>query len=119
MKHAPTRKLADAIFRGKEAEHTFKVYPLTAPITDQPAVFIISRRITDHRGRGHQVAVCIGETESTAAELRKHKRAKCTKDHSTNVVCLLKERDDESRRSVVEDLTASRSVQLREECLQT
>jgi hypothetical protein len=109
MKHAPTRKLSDAVFRGKEAEHTFKVYPLTAPITDQPAVFIISRRIVDTRGRGHQVAICIGETDSTVRELRKHKRSKCVKDHSMNVVCLLKEKDADSRRAVIDDLMANRS----------
>ena len=109
MKYAPTRKLSDALFRGKDTEHSFKVYPLKAAITDQPAVFIISRRITDRYGRGHHVAVCIGETESTQAELKKHKRASCVKDHGANVVCLLRERDIETRLDVIADLTAHRS----------
>jgi len=109
MKHAPTRKLADAVFRGKDNVYRFKVYPLTATITDQPAVFIISRRITDRSGRGHQAAVCIGETESTFDEIKKHKKSKCVKERSSNVVCLLKEKERKSRLTVIEDLIAARS----------
>jgi len=109
MKHAPTRKLADALFRGQKSEHVFKVYPLNATITDQPAVFMIARRILDHRGRGHQLTVCIGETESTFNELKKHKRAPCVKDNAANVVCLMKEKDAKIRRTVIEDLLAGRS----------
>ena len=109
MKHTPTRKLADALFRGQDTDHFFKVYPITAAITDQPAVFIISRRVTDHRGRGHQLAVCIGETESTLKELKKHKRAACVKENAANVVCLLKEKDAKIRKTVIDDLLASRS----------
>jgi len=109
MKHAPTRKLADALFRGQKSGHLFKVYPLAANITDQPAVFIIARRIIDNRGRGHQFTVCIGETESTFKELKKHKRAPCVKENAANVVCLLKEKDAKIRRTVIEDLLACRS----------
>ncbi|MEO8573423.1 MAG: hypothetical protein ABI481_05595 [Pyrinomonadaceae bacterium] len=109
MKHTPTRKLSDALFRGHQTDHFFKVYPLTAAIADQPAVFIISRRVTDQRGRGHQLAVCIGETESTLNELKKHKRSACAKENAANVVCLLKEKDAKMRRTVIEDLLASRS----------
>jgi hypothetical protein len=109
MKHLPPRKLADAIFRGQAGSHIFKVYPLSAPITDQPAVFIISRRITDRRGKGHQATICIGETESVLSELKKHKKSRCTKDNSANVICLLKERDPETRVSVIDDLIAGRS----------
>ena len=109
MKHSPTRKLADAVFRGILREHVFKVYPLTAPITDQSAVFIISRRITDNRGKGHHSATCIGETESTLAELKKHRRAKCVKDSSSNTVCILREKDAEARAALVDDLVANRS----------
>ena len=110
MKHAsPTRKLADALFRGRGNQHTFKVYPLLANITDQPAVFIISRRIVDRNGRGHHAVVCIGETASTAKEFRKHKRAKCVKDHGANAVCVLKEKDEEGRVGIIDDLVSNRS----------
>jgi len=108
MKHAPTRKLADALFRGQSTDHFFKVYPVAAAITDQPAVFIIARRIIDHRGHGHQLAICIGETESTLKELKKHKRAACAKENAVNVVCLLKEKDAKIRETVIEDLLARR-----------
>jgi len=108
MKHAPTRKLADALFRGQNSDHLFKVYPVAAAITDQPAVFIIARRIIDRRGHGHQLAVCIGETESTLKELKKHKRAPCAKENAANVVCLLKEKDAKIRETVIKDLLARR-----------
>ena len=109
MRHTPTRKLADALFRGLESEYSFKVYPLTANITDQPAVFIISKRIIDKRGKGHQVVICIGETDSTLNELKKHKRGKCVKENSGNVVSVLKEKEKTSRLDVIKDLTACRS----------
>src|SRR5687768_15927576 len=109
MKHTPARKLADALFRGSRREHSFKVYPLGANITDQPAVFIISRRIVDRFGRGHQATVCIGETESTYTELEKHKKAACVKEHAANVVCLLKEKDHALRLKAIEDLLSRRS----------
>ncbi|HVF31268.1 MAG TPA: hypothetical protein VNA22_09875, partial [Pyrinomonadaceae bacterium] len=109
MKHnSPTRKLADALFRGRDGEHSFKVYPISANITDQPAVFIISRRILDKSGRGHHLTICVGETASTVHELKKHKRSQCVKDHRTNVVCLLKEKDDDVRAGIVADLIANR-----------
>jgi hypothetical protein len=111
VKHAPTRKLADAIFRGRRGEYIFKVYPLNADVTDQPAVFVISRRIVDGRGKGHQAATCIGETDSIAGELKKHKKARCKKDHATNVVCLFKEKDAKSRNAIVADLTQIRSFE--------
>ena len=109
MKHEPTRKLADAIFKGSRREHIFKVYPLGAPITDHPAVFIISRRIIDNRGKGHHVAMCIGETDSTVAELKKHRRAKCVKDNSSNAICILREKDVTVRATIMDDIVANRT----------
>lgn len=109
MKNVPTRKLCDALFRGKDFEHVFKVYPLKAAITDQAAVFIISRRVTDRLGKGHHVTVCIGETDSTDTEFKRHRRSQCVKDHGANVICILKERHAETRRDVLADLTTNRS----------
>lgn len=112
MKHSPQkklRKLADAVFRGQQSQYSFKVYPLTAEVTDQPAIFIISRRVTDRFGKGHHAAVCIGETDSIVKELRSHKRAKCAKQHAANVVCILKEQDANARVGMIDDLTSARS----------
>jgi hypothetical protein len=77
-------------------------------VTDQPAIFIISRRVLDRHGKGHHAAVCIGETESIVKELKTHKRAKCTKQHGANVVCVLREQDVDARADAVEDITAAR-----------
>src|SRR5829696_2915083 len=102
------RKISDAVFRGKLSAYNFQVFPLTADIADTPGVFILSRRRTDKFGHGHQSAVCIGETNSIAAELKKHKRAKCVKNNEPNVVCILTEENAAARTGVIKDLTAAR-----------
>jgi histone H1/5 len=102
------RKISDAVFRGKSSAYSFQVYPLASEILDTPGVFILSRRRTDKFGHGHQSAVCIGEANSIAAELKKHKRAKCVKNNEPNVVCILTEESPATRTSVLKDLTDAR-----------
>ena len=112
MKRSQKRKsakISEAVFRGKKSLYGFEVFPLTAAdIQDGPAVFIISRRRIDKFGRGHHVAVCIGETDSIRAEIKKHKRAKCVKQNAANVVCILGEMNEAKRSNVIDDLTAAR-----------
>lgn len=112
MKH-PRRKrsakISEAVFRGKKSFYSFEVYPLTAQIADTPAVFIFSRRQTDKFGSGHHATICIGETDSILAEIKRHKRARCVKRTAANVVCVLKEVSESARDGVIEDLTAVRS----------
>jgi len=107
--HKRVRKIGEAIFRGKKTPYKFDVFPLTADITDAPAVFIFSRRMTDKLRRGHHLAICLGETDSIRTEIKKHKRAKCVKQNAANVVCILKDGDSSSRSVVVDDLQAARS----------
>jgi len=107
--HKRVRKIAEAVFRGQKTQYKFDVFPLTADITDAPAIFIISRRITDKFRKGHHSAVCLGETDSIRAEIKKHKRAKCVKQHAANVVCILKDVDKANRSLVVDDLQTARS----------
>lgn len=107
--HKRVRKIGEAVFRGKKTQYKFDVFPLTADITDAPAVFIISRRVTDKFRKGHHSAVCLGETNSIRAEIKKHKRAKCVKQNSANVICILKDSDEANRSVVVDDLQTARS----------
>lgn len=107
--HKRVRKIAEAVFRGKKTQYKFDVFPLTVDITDAPAVFIISRRITDKFRRGHHSAICLGETDSIRTEVKKHKRAKCVKQSAANVICILKDADETSRSVVVDDLQTARS----------
>ena len=102
------RKLSTAVFRGSRIEYDFDVYPITTAITDNPAVFIFSRRKVDKHGRGHHTVSCVGETPSIVSEIRRHKRARCIKGNAANVVCLLKEADRTARTSVLEDITSAR-----------
>jgi hypothetical protein len=101
-------KIGEAVFRGKQSQYNFEVFPLTAEINDTPAIFVISRRITDKFRKGHHATVCLGETASVVAELRRHKRAKCVKQSAANVICILKENNESKRSSVVDDLKAAR-----------
>ena len=102
--HKRARKIAKAVFRGKKGEYKFDVFPLTADITDTPAIFIISRRVTDKFRKGHHSTICLGETASIQTELKKHKRAKCVKQNAANVVCILKDADKANRGLIVDDL---------------
>lgn len=103
------RKLSTAVFRGSRTEYSFDVYPISPAITDNPAVFIFSRRKADKTGRWHHTVSCVGETASIVAEVKKHKRAKCVKGNSVNVVCLLKEIDRRARAGVLDDIISARA----------
>lgn len=112
MKHPRSKKsarISEAVFRGEKSLYSFEVYPLTAQIADTPAVFIFSRRQTDRFGSGHHASICIGETDSILAEIKRHKRARCVKRTAANAVCVLREVSESARESIIEDLTAVRS----------
>lgn len=107
--HKRVRKIAEAVFRGKKTQYKFDVFPLSPDITDAPAVFIISRRVTDKFRKWHHAAICLGETDSICAEIKKHKRAKCVKQNAANVICILKDANETNRSDVVDDLQTARS----------
>ena len=102
-------KISEAVFLGRKSSYTFDVYPLTGDVPESAGVFIFSRRKVDKAGRASHAASCIGETMSIAAELKKHKRAKCVKQNVGNVVCLLRAESDESRSAVLDDITDART----------
>ena len=97
-------KISEAIFRGTKSLYNFEVFPLAAEIEDTSAIFVISKRKTDKRGKGHHAFICIGQTDSILKEIKKHQKAKCVKQHQANVVCLLKETDAEKRLKIESDL---------------
>src|SRR3954463_4552744 len=103
------RKLSTAVFRGTRSEYSFDVYPITTSITDNPAIYIFSRRTIDKLGRAHHAVSCVGETGSIVAEIKKHKRARCLKVSEANVVCILKEPNTSARTGVLEDIAAARA----------
>ncbi len=100
-------KISEAIFRGRKSLYSFEVIPLTAEFEDDSAIFVISKRKTDKRGKGHHAFVCIGQTDSILGEIKKHKKAKCLKQHSANVICLLREQNEENRLKIEADLKAA------------
>ncbi|HMJ08671.1 MAG TPA: hypothetical protein VK468_06680, partial [Pyrinomonadaceae bacterium] len=64
MQHLPKkkpRKIGEAVFRGINNIYTFSVYAISGPLTDAPAVYIISRRVVDKTRMAHHRAVCIGQ----------------------------------------------------------
>ena len=102
-------KISEAIIRGKKSLYNFEVIPLTAELEDASAIYVISKRKTDKRGKGHHAFVCIGQTNSILQEIKKHQKAKCVKQHKANVVCLLKEESEEKRLKIEEDLRLAHS----------
>jgi|tagenome__1003787_1003787.scaffolds.fasta_scaffold20639394_2 hypothetical protein len=103
------RKLSTAVFRGARSEYSFDVYPITTSITDNPAIYIFSRRTIDKLGRAHHAVSCVGETGSIVSEIKKHKRARCLKVSEANVICVLKEADSGTRSGVLEDISTARA----------
>lgn len=100
-------KISEAVIRGKKSLYNFEVIPLTAEFEDTSAIFIISKRKTDKRGKGHHSFVCIGQGDSILQEIKKHQKAKCVKKHQANVVCLLRETDAENRLKIEADIRAA------------
>lgn len=104
QKRKKSPKISEAIIRGKKTLYNFEVIPLTAELEETSGVFVISKRKTDSRGRGHHRFICIGQTDSVLKELKKHQKSKCVKQHKANVVCLLLEDDELKRVKIEEDL---------------
>jgi len=110
----PVRKkikpIGSAVVRGKSGRYDFEVFPLDADLKDGSAIYVISKRITDKRGRGHHKFVCIGQTESLLGEIKKHKKDKCIKQHKANVICLLREESETNRLKIETDLREAHSI---------
>ena len=83
------RAISSAVFRGVESQYDFKVYAINAIPKQEQAIYIISRRVTDRRKRGHHKLVCIGQTDSIRESIKKHKKGKCIKENAANVICIL------------------------------
>ncbi|MGI8409241.1 MAG: hypothetical protein ACR2M8_05110 [Pyrinomonadaceae bacterium] len=113
MCHVPqkkkVRKISDAVFRGLHSVYTFTVYPLAAELADQPGVYIFSKRVTDRFGGGHHRIICIGKTDSLASVIKMHKRSKILKQYEVNVLCLLREQDEEARVAAEADIREAHS----------
>ncbi len=105
------KPIGSAVFRGKKNHYDFEVFDLGELFEQIPAVYIISKRITDNRKKGHHTLVCIGETNSVADEIKKHRKSKCLKKNHANVISLLKEEDAQKRLKIETDLKAAHSIQ--------
>lgn len=109
-KNKKAKPLSSAVFRGKKERYDFKVFALNEIFEAIPAVYIISKRTTDKRKKGHHALICIGATDSIADELKKHRKAKCVKKHAANVVSILPEANEKIRLKIETDLKAAHTV---------
>ena len=109
-KNRRARPIGSAVFLGKKERYDFKVFELGEKFEPIPAVYIISKRKIDRNKRGHHALICIGETNSIAAELKRHRKGKCVKKHQANVVSILPEMDEKTRLRIESDLKAAHSV---------
>jgi hypothetical protein len=104
------KPIGSAVVRGKNGKYDFEVFPLDADLKDGSGIYVISKRITDKSGRGHHKFVCIGQTESLLGEIKRHKKDKCIKQHSANVICLLREESATNRLKIETDLRAAHTI---------
>jgi hypothetical protein len=110
MKRKKPNYIAEAVFRGNKTTYNFEIYPLDFEFPDTSSVFIISHRKTDKNGKGHHKFSCLGQTESLAKELKKHRKSKCVKQNKANVVCVLLEADEKARLKIEADLKATYAI---------
>lgn len=106
----PVRPISSAVFRGKKSQYDFKVFSIDEKFEPLQAVYIISRRITDRRKRGHHKLICIGQTDSVSEGIQMHKKGKCIRQNEANVICLLKEENEINRLRIEADLREAHSV---------
>lgn len=109
-KKKKSQKISEAVFRGKKNLYNFGVFPLGAEFEDLPAIYIISKRISDKNGRGHHKLVCLGQTESVFKDIKKHTKGKCIKKNKANVICILAEKDEKVRQRIEADLRESHTI---------
>lgn len=112
MKHRKRKslKIGEAVFRGKKTIYNFEVFPLDVELESVPAVYLITKRKIDKLGKAHHAPVCIGQTDSLTEGLKQHVKGKCIKKLKANVICVLQNEDEKSRRKIEEDLKASCAV---------
>ena len=110
FKKKPSKPIGSAVVRGKSGRYDFEVFPLDADLKDGSAIYVISKRITDKRGRGHHKFVCIGQTESLLGEIKKHRKDKCITQHKANVICLLREESEGARLKIESDLREAHTI---------
>lgn len=111
----PFKSISSAAFRGQKTIYDFKVYEITQNIGKVPAVFVISKRITDRQKRGHHSLICIGQTESVVEALKNHRKSKCLRQNEANVICLLREENENERLKIIEDLKTAHIISCNQE----
>jgi hypothetical protein len=109
-KKKPLRAISSAVFRGEKDTYQFKVYELDESFKEIPAVYVISKRITDRRNRGHHKLICIGQTDSILKDLKTHRKSKCLRVNKANVISILREENEEVRLKIENDLKAAHSI---------
>lgn len=112
LKKKKVKPLGAAVFRGRKDRYDFQVFPLDTDFEDVSAIYVISRRKIDREKKGHHVLVCIGQTDSVASEIKRHKN-KCIKKHNANVISILPEADEKKRFKIEEDLRAAHAIACR------
>lgn len=111
QKKIKTDKIGTAVFRGRKTIYNFEVFPLeTEELADKSGVYIISRRKTDERGKGHHLLVSVGQTAELEKEIAKQRKLKTVKKKSANVVCLHFSEDEKQRLKIEEDLRSAHSA---------
>lgn len=104
------KPIGSAVFRGKKEKYDFQVFALDEKFDHIKAVYIISKRKTDRKKRGHHKLVCIGQTDSVIDGIKEHKKDKCIRRNDANVICLLKEEDEKNRLRIAADLREAHAI---------
>jgi len=110
-KKKKAKPISSAVFRGRKDKYDFKVFELNERFEQIPAVYVISRRITDKRKKGHHALICIGQTDSIVDEIKKHRKGRCLRKNEANVISILPETDELKRQKIETDLKSAHSIQ--------
>jgi hypothetical protein len=100
-------KLADATFKGKSGkEYAFEVFSINHNFPNIGAVYIFLRR-TIRNGNGSDKLIYVGQTGELADRISDHEKWPCAKSHDATCICVHKDSNETSRRSIEKDLVDS------------
>lgn len=98
-------KIGDRVLKGASGtNYTFHVYPLNTSFEPLPAVYVISKRVSDLAGGGTHTTLYIGQTGDLSERFDCHHKAPCWERRQANCISVLVEQNEGRRLAIETDL---------------
>jgi hypothetical protein len=84
--------------------YPFHAHPVHTRHKNTGAVYVLTNRRTDARGREYHSIICIGQTDELEKTLSRHRNTPWLRKHDGNCVCLYFEKEEDRRVRLETDL---------------